>query len=156
MWKKGDLKRLITTLIPIKPPYLPTVPNSSFPTELSSSSPTSKTPHSTLDPRFRSPDLGPGVDHIDLLAGPNTKLPPRWDKESETYTRESDRISMTSRSSIPGERKSPIILPARVEEVVMVQYPQWVNTLHLRVRTLLPIKPPEIDSLIFEWVMELF
>jgi hypothetical protein len=37
----------------------------------------------------------------------------------------------------------------------MVQYPQWVHTLDLGVRPLLPVKPPEIDSLIFEWVMEL-
>jgi hypothetical protein len=38
----------------------------------------------------------------------------------------------------------------------MVQYPQWVHTLHFRVRTLLPIKPPEVDALVFERVMELF
>jgi hypothetical protein len=38
----------------------------------------------------------------------------------------------------------------------MVQYPQWIHTLHLGVRSLLPVKPPEIDTLVFEGVMKLF
>ena len=40
--------------------------------------------------------------------------------------------------------------------MIMVQYPKRVHTFDFGMRTLLPIKPPEIDTFIFEWVMEEF
>ena len=38
----------------------------------------------------------------------------------------------------------------------MIQHPKWVDTLDFRMRSLLPVKPPEIYSFILKWVVELF
>jgi len=38
----------------------------------------------------------------------------------------------------------------------MVQDPQWVYTLDFRMRSLLPVKPPEVYSFILKRVMKLF
>lgn len=73
-----------------------------------------------------------------------------------THTREPNRVPMTSRPSVPRKGKPPIPLPARIKEMIMVQYPKRVHALDFGMRTLLPIKPPEIDTFIFEWVMEEF
>lgn len=71
-----------------------------------------------------------------------------------THTREPDWISVTSRTRVPRERESSIASPCLVDEMVVVQDPQRVDTLDFRVRALLPIQPPEVNSLIFERVMQ--
>jgi hypothetical protein len=45
-------------------------------------------------------------------------------------------------------------MPDRVEEMVVVQHPQRVDTGDLGVRALLPVDPPEIDAFVLKRVGE--
>ena len=41
-----------------------------------------------------------------------------------------------------------------IEKVIVIQYPKGIDTLHSRELSLLPINPPEVDALVFEWAVQ--
>jgi hypothetical protein len=71
-----------------------------------------------------------------------------------THPGEADRVPLRSRTSITREGDRTLVIPSRVEEVVVVQHPERVDPWYRRVFPLLPIQPPEVHALILERMME--
>lgn len=61
---------------------------------------------------------------------------------------------MTSRSTISREGKPSIPFSPTVKVMIVIEDHQWVEAWFLGEWTLLPVHPPEIDTFIFQRMME--
>ena len=64
---------------------------------------------------------------------------------------EPDRIAVTARTGVPGEGQRPVIA-----EVEVVEHPQRVDAGDPRVRSGLPVEPPEVDAVRLETAVQDF
>ena len=65
-------------------------------------------------------------------------------------TREAERIAMTAESRIAREDHRSLLLPARVEVMIVVERPKGIEAGCFCLLSLLPIYPPKINALAFE------
>ena len=70
-------------------------------------------------------------------------------------TRESNGISVASRTCISGKGKLSLAFPYTVKIVIMVQHPKGIQTRYFRNSSLLPVKPPEIYAVFFHRMMQI-
>ena len=67
----------------------------------------------------------------------------------DRIAREADRIAMAPGSRIPRERETALSATFTVLIMVVIEHPQRIKARHLRDTALLPVKPPEIDAILF-------
>jgi len=65
---------------------------------------------------------------------------------------EADLVAVIAQAAPAVEEQRPLALALLVSEVDIVEPPSGVDSRHPRVRILLPVNPPEVDTLLFERV----
>jgi hypothetical protein len=70
-----------------------------------------------------------------------------------TYTGETNRVSLISRTSKPRKCHPSLESPLGVHKVIMIQHPHGINSLSSSKVSLLPINPPKVNTFIFKGMM---
>ena len=68
---------------------------------------------------------------------------------------ESHRVSVASHAGIAGEGHGTVSFPFAVQEMVMVQHPQRIQSRNLRDGSLLPVQPPEVHAFLLQRMMQI-
>ena len=74
--------------------------------------------------------------------------------DGDGIARKADLVAMIAIAAPAMEKQGTLALVLLIGEVDVVQPPGWVDARNFRVAFLLPVKPPEVDALLFERMVQ--